>query len=165
MSFEGARPGAAWSSSARVVRCSVQSGNERNPCEVLYMSLQTALSTARKRGSNKAQDSKTQVFLGDWNLYLVSSVRLRMVEREEGGDDVRSAWPFDTLGDTRATMAGIKGRQIARWSQSQKAGLSSDWSLQLDSMKLESLVIVNQPCHGECVLGSCTHRPSHQESR
>ena len=25
-----------------------------------------------------------------------------------------------------------------------KAGLSSDWSLQLDSMKLESLVIVNQ---------------------
>ncbi len=49
-----------------------------------------------------------------------------MIEREEGGDDVKSAWPFDTLGDTRATMAGIKGRQIARWSQSQKFGLSSD---------------------------------------
>ena len=30
-----------------------------------------------------------------------------------------------------------------------KARLSSDWSLQLDSMKPESLVIVNQPCHGE----------------
>ncbi len=47
-------------------------------------------------------------------------------------------------GYTRATMAGTKGRQIARWSQSQKTGLSSDWSLQLDFMKLESLVIVDQ---------------------
>ena len=47
-------------------------------------------------------------------------------------------------GYTRATMAGTKGSQTARWSQPQKAGLSSDWSLQLDSMKLESLVIPNQ---------------------
>ncbi len=31
-----------------------------------------------------------------------------------------------------------------RWSKSQKTGLSSDWSLQLDSMKSESLVIANQ---------------------
>ncbi len=31
-----------------------------------------------------------------------------------------------------------------RWSESQKAGLSSDCSLQLDYMKLESLVIANQ---------------------
>ena len=47
-------------------------------------------------------------------------------------------------GYTRATMAGTKGCETARWSQSQKAGLSSDWSLQLDSMKLESLVIADQ---------------------
>ena len=47
-------------------------------------------------------------------------------------------------GYTRATMAGKKGCNTARWSQSQKAGLSSDWSLQLDSMKLESLVIADQ---------------------
>ncbi len=47
-------------------------------------------------------------------------------------------------GYTRATMAGTKGREAARWSKSQKAGLSSDWSLQLDSMKLESLVIADQ---------------------
>ena len=47
-------------------------------------------------------------------------------------------------GFTRATMAGTKGCNAARWSQSQKAGLSSDWSLQLDSMKSESLVIVDQ---------------------
>ena len=47
-------------------------------------------------------------------------------------------------GYTRATMAGTKGRDFARRSQSQKTGLSSDWSLQLDSMKLESLVIADQ---------------------
>ena len=48
------------------------------------------------------------------------------------------------LGDTRATMAGTEGSQTARWSESQKTGPSSDWSLQLDSMKLESLVIADQ---------------------
>ncbi len=47
-------------------------------------------------------------------------------------------------GYTRTTMAGTMGRNTARWSQSQKTGLNSDWSLQLDSMKPESLVIVDQ---------------------
>ena len=48
------------------------------------------------------------------------------------------------LGDTRATMAGTKRCNIARWSKSQKGGLSSDWSLQFDSTKAELLVIANQ---------------------
>ena len=47
-------------------------------------------------------------------------------------------------GYTRATMAGTKSCKPARVSQSQKTGLSSDWSLQLDSMKSESLVIADQ---------------------
>ncbi len=47
-------------------------------------------------------------------------------------------------GYTRATMAGTVGCELARASQSQKTGLSSDWSLQLDSMKSESLVIAEQ---------------------
>ena len=47
-------------------------------------------------------------------------------------------------GYTRATMAGTKRCQPARGSQSQKAALSSDWSLQPDSMKAESLVIADQ---------------------
>ncbi len=47
-------------------------------------------------------------------------------------------------GYTRATMGGTKGRDLARVSQSQKSVQSSDWSLQLDSMKLESLVIADQ---------------------
>lgn len=47
-------------------------------------------------------------------------------------------------GYTRATMGGTEGREPARGSQSQKTILSSDCSLQLDCMKLESLVIVDQ---------------------
>ena len=47
-------------------------------------------------------------------------------------------------GYTRATMASTKGSETVRWSKSQKRRLSSDWSLQLDSMKLESLVIADQ---------------------
>ena len=47
-------------------------------------------------------------------------------------------------GDTRDTMDGTEGSEEAIRSQSQKAVLSSDWSLQLDSMKLESLVIAYQ---------------------
>ena len=47
-------------------------------------------------------------------------------------------------GYTRATMDGTESCQLARRSQSQKTILSSDRSLQLDSVKLESLVIADQ---------------------
>ena len=47
-------------------------------------------------------------------------------------------------GYTRATMGRTKGSDPARKSKSQKTALSSDWSLQLDSMKVESLVIADQ---------------------
>ncbi len=47
-------------------------------------------------------------------------------------------------GYTRTTMAGTKSREPARGSQSQKTGLSTDKSLQLDSLKSESLVIADQ---------------------
>ena len=49
-------------------------------------------------------------------------------------------------GHTRATMAGTKGCNAVRWSESQKAGLSSDRGLQFDLVKSESLVIAHQ--HG-----------------
>ncbi len=51
---------------------------------------------------------------------------------------------LDAWGYTRATMAGTKGCKPARESQSQKTGLSSDWGLQFDPMKAESLVIADQ---------------------
>ncbi len=47
-------------------------------------------------------------------------------------------------GYTRATMATTTGCDTARWSQSLKSRLSSDRSLQLDSLKSESLVIGDQ---------------------
>ena len=47
-------------------------------------------------------------------------------------------------GYTRATMDGIEGSEPARGSQSHKAVPSSDRSLQLDSVKVESLVIADQ---------------------
>ena len=47
-------------------------------------------------------------------------------------------------GYTRATMGGTKGCDTARWSQSHKAVLSSDCTLQLECMKVESLVIEDQ---------------------
>ena len=48
------------------------------------------------------------------------------------------------LGYTRATMAGTDGSEAVKWSETEKAGLSSDWSLQLENMKSESLVIADQ---------------------
>ena len=71
--------------------------------------------------------------------------------------------PYDQ-GYTRTTMERTEGRKLARVSQSQKPFLSPDWSLQLDSMKSESLVIADQHCCGEYVPGPCTHRPSHHGS-
>ncbi len=47
-------------------------------------------------------------------------------------------------GNTRTTMVATKGSKTARLSKSQKSHPSSDWSLQLDSMKSESLVIADQ---------------------
>ena len=48
------------------------------------------------------------------------------------------------LGYTRATMAGTQGSETAKLSKTQKACLSSDCTLQLECMKLELLVIVDQ---------------------
>ena len=68
------------------------------------------------------------------------------------------------LGCTRATMAGTEGSKPVRGSKSQKAGPSSDCRLEPAYMKPESLVIADQECRGEYVLGSCTHRPSRSQS-
>ncbi len=67
-------------------------------------------------------------------------------------------------GYSRATMASTMRCKPARGSESQKAGLSSDCSLQVDCMKSESLVIADQQRRGEYVPGPCTHRPSRHGS-
>ena len=48
------------------------------------------------------------------------------------------------LGYTRATMAVTMGSDPAKGSKSVKSRLSSDCTMQLESMKLESLVIADQ---------------------
>ena len=70
-------------------------------------------------------------------------VRLPGTTRRKVGTTSNHHAPYD-LGYTRATMDGAEGSEAARWSETQKTILSSDCSLQLDYMKLESLVIANQ---------------------
>ena len=69
--------------------------------------------------------------------------RLPVINRRKVGMTSSHHGPY-VPGYTRATMAGTDGCEAVRWSESQKAGLSSDCSLQLDCMKAESLVIADQ---------------------
>ena len=66
-----------------------------------------------------------------------------MISREEGGDDVKSSWPL-RAGLHTCYNGGDRGTQKGNLSQISKSRLSSDWGLQLDPMKLESLVIADQ---------------------
>ncbi len=120
--------GAAWLSSARALRCSVKSANERNPHHMLYF-----------------------------------HVRLPVINRRKVGMTSNQHGPY-AWGHTHNTMAYTNRSEAAMWSESEKISLSSDCSLQLDYMKLESLVNVYQSWHVEYVPGSCTHRPSRHGS-
>ena len=86
------------------------------------------------------------------------------VKAEEGGDDVKSSCPLCPGLHTcyNGRYRGMPPREGERIS---KGRLSSDRSLQPDSVKLDSLVIAHQPWRGEYVPGPCTHRPSSHESR
>ena len=70
--------------------------------------------------------------------------------------------PYD-LGYTRATMAVTKRSETVKWSKPQKGCLSSDCSLQLDYMKLESLVIADQ--NAACLLYTSPSPRDVEESR
>ena len=83
---------------------------------------------------------------------------------EEGGDDVKSARPLRP-GLHTCYNGGYRRQLHGDVRLIPKSSLSSDWSLQPDSMKLDSLVIAHQPRRGEYVPGPCTHRPSSHESR
>ena len=83
---------------------------------------------------------------------------------EEGGDDVKSARPLRP-GPHTCYKGGHSERGHGDMSRIKKSPPSSDWSLQPDSTKLDSLVIAHQPWRGEYVPGPCTHRPSSHESR
>ena len=86
------------------------------------------------------------------------------VRCEEGGDDVKSARPLHP-GLHTCYNGKDKGQLPGDRMRISKPCRSSDWSLQPDSMKLDSLVIAHQPWRGEYVPGPCTHRPSSHGSR
>ena len=62
---------------------------------------------------------------------------------EEGGDDVKSSWPL-RAGLHTCYNGGDSGLRISNDELIPKNRLSSDCPLQLEGMKLESLVIVDQ---------------------
>ena len=68
---------------------------------------------------------------------------LPVISREEGGDDVKSSWPL-WAGLHTCYNGGDSGQPLGDEELIPKSRLSSDWSLQLGTMKLESLVIVDQ---------------------
>ncbi len=83
---------------------------------------------------------------------------------EEGGDDVKSARPLRP-GRHTCYNGRYSGKPGGDAERNPKTCLSSDRSLQPDSVKLDSLVIAHQPWRGEYVPGPCTHRPSSHGSR
>ena len=66
-----------------------------------------------------------------------------MISREEGGDDVKSSWPL-RAGLHTCYNGGDNGKPGREAERIPKSRLSSDCTLQLGCMKLESLVIVDQ---------------------
>ena len=91
------------------------------------------------------------------------SGRTATVRCEEGGDDVKSARPLRP--GLHTCYNGVYRRPVhGNMHPIFKVLLSSDWGLQPDPMKLDSLVIAHQPWRGEYVPGPCTHRPSSHES-
>ncbi len=62
---------------------------------------------------------------------------------EEGEDDVKSSWPL-RVGLHACYNGNYREAQDGNVEQIFKSYLSSDWSLQLETMKLESLVIADQ---------------------
>ena len=62
---------------------------------------------------------------------------------EEGGDDVKSAWPL-WAGPHTCYNGNYNGKQGCKAERIRKDCLSSDCSLQLGNMKLKSLVIADQ---------------------
>src|SRR5947199_8115138 len=132
--FGGRYRGAAWLVSARVVRCWVKSRNERNPCLLLL--------TSKVEHSGETAGDKP----------------------EEGGDDVKSAWPLCPGLHTcyNGWYKGSQNREVELIPKNQ-----SQFGLQSATRLHEVGIASNRGSarRGEYVPGPCTHRPSHHESR
>ena len=69
--------------------------------------------------------------------------RLPVINRRKVGTTSNHHAPY-VLGYTRTTMANTEGSETAKWSKTQKDGLSSDCRLKLAYMKMELLVMAGQ---------------------
>ncbi|KAL0288017.1 UNVERIFIED_CONTAM: hypothetical protein Scaly_2746800 [Sesamum calycinum] len=149
-------PGVAWLSSARVVRCLVKSYNERNPRFVLlrHAPKEKVFATELARLTNKIEraflaclvkSSFGPTLAGDDDVELTAEKdsAFRRSARWCGGDDVKSAWPL-WAGPHTCYNGNYNGKQGCKAERIRKDCLSSDCSLQLGNMKLESLVIADQ---------------------
>src|SRR6476469_5081598 len=125
--------GAAWLSSARAVRCWVKSRNERNPCLQLP-------SGHAGHSEETAQENG-----------------------EEGGDDVKSAWPLclglhTCYNDRYRELQTCKGKLISKNRPQFRLGSAT--------RPHEGGIASNRGSarRGEYVPGPCTHRPSDHAS-
>ncbi len=130
----GVVSGAAWLSSARVVRCWVKSRNERNPCRQLPP------------------------------VRLSTLARPLMMNQRKVGMTSSPHGPY-AQGYTRATMVNNKEMQTREGERISK--ISPQFGLQSATRLHEVGIASNRRSArcGEYVPGSCTHRPSHHESR
>ena len=96
--------------------------------------------------------------------FAEDSDKTAIVRCEEGGDDVKSARPLRP-GLHTCYNGAYSELDVRKYVRINKVPLSSDWGLQPDPTKLDSLVIAHQPWRGEYVPGPCTHRPSSHGSR
>ena len=86
------------------------------------------------------------------------------VNREEGGDDVKSSWPLHLGLDTyyNGTHKGQRYREVEPIPKNlSQSGLQSATRLHEVGIASNS----RSAYSGECGPGPCTHRPSHHESR
>ena len=122
--------GDAWLSSARVVRCSLKWGNERNPREMLNIHF------GRSRSYREGRRGRRQVStsLMPWVTHTLQWRTTMSSKSATASKSLQISPQFRLESATRLHEGGIS-------SNRESAG------------------------RGEYVLGSCTHRPSRQQSR
>ena len=101
--LRGCTTGAAWLSSARVVRCTVKSGNERNPYDLLFLcQIELPRLTGRKVGMTSSQHGP--YVLGDTRATMGCTTGRQAVTRSKSYQNTPQ---FRLRAETRPHEAGI----------------------------------------------------------
>ena len=118
LSFGSRHRGAAWLSSARVVRCWVKSRNERNPyCQLLTRYGEHSGETAPDNGEEGGDDVKSSWPLCP-GLHTCYNGRYKLSQTREGELIGKSRPQFGLESATRLHEAGIASNpRSARWGE------------------------------------------------